>query len=292
MKRLSHCLPFLGALGLLGCASFGNFAGTGDVAVVYGVDAADNLARGDKALDAKSYEEAARYYEFVKTKYPYLEVAKTAELKLGDTDFERERFTEARDRYQNFVRLHPTHALVDYAAFRAALTHYRGIPSDFFLLPPSIEKEQVDVKGALVAMSDFVVTYPESKYLAEARAAVADVKRRLAEHEFYVAEFYAKRGRWPAVVGRLSVVTKNYGGGGAGVDERASFGLFEAHQKLNQPAKAAEALQAYLARNPEGEGAAKAKALLASIPLAAAPAPDAAAPAASALDATAPDAGR
>lgn len=284
MKHLSFPLTCLGALGLLGCASFGNFAnsGSGDVEVVYGADADDNLKRGDQAIAGKNFAEAAKYFEYVKTKFPFLEAAKTAELKLGDTDFERERFAEARDRYQNFVRLHPTHPQVDYAAFRAALTHYRDIPSDFVLLPPSSEKEQVEVKGALTAMTDFVLNYPGSQYAAEAKKVLVDVKRRLAEHELSVAEFYAKRGRWPAVVGRLSVVTKSYGG--VGYDERASFGLYDAYEKLHETKKAAEALRAYVAKYPEEPGAKRAQAVLASLPVEAPPpvaAPDGA-----------PDAGR
>ena len=104
------------ALALAGCKSLQNEnAGEPD----YASDADTNLQRGAEALESKNYLEAERYFEYVKSKYPFLEAAKTAELRLADTDFERERFIEARDRYQNFVKLHPTHAKVDYAAYRA-----------------------------------------------------------------------------------------------------------------------------------------------------------------------------
>jgi outer membrane protein assembly factor BamD len=286
VKHLFFSLTCLGALGPLGCASFGTFAnsGNGDVEVVYGVDAEDNLKRGELAVTAKNFAEAAKYFEYVKTKFPYLEAAKTAELKLGDTDFERDRFAEARDRYQNFVRLHPTHSRVDYAAYRAALTHYRDIPSDFFLLPPSSEKEQVEVKSALTAMNEFLLTYPDSQFGAEAKKLLGDIKRRLAEHELSVADFYAKRGRWPAVVGRLSVVAKSYGG--VGYDERTFFGLYDAYQKLNEPQKAADVLRAYVGKYPEDPGAKRAQILLASLP------PLVEAPKPTAVPDGAPDAGR
>lgn len=248
---------------LLGCATLGDFAATGEVAVVYGADADENLALADKAMAAKNFDEAARYYEHVKTKYPFLEAAKTAELRLADTDFERDRFVEARDRYQSFVRLHPTHAQVDYAAFRAALTHYRDIPSDFVLLPSSTEKDQVEVRGALAALTEFVSAYPESTHLTEAKEVLQDVRRRLAQHELTVADFYAKRERWPAVVGRLSVVAERFPG--TGLDERVAFGLYEAHRKLKDEKKAAEALRVYAAKFPEEPGARRALAILASL---------------------------
>ena len=142
------------ALSLSACASFGTFAGQEGGEVEFAADAETNMRKGDDAMNAKNYTEAASFFEFVKTKYVYLDLAKTAELRLADADFERERFAEARDRYQNFVRLHPTHPRVDYAAFRAALTHYKEIPSDFFLLPPASEKDQVEVRNAASAMTD------------------------------------------------------------------------------------------------------------------------------------------
>src|SRR5260370_11123127 len=119
-----------------------------------------NLDKGNDALRTKSYVDAEKYFEFVKTKYPFLDAAKEAEIRLADTDFDRERSTEARGRYQNFVKLHPTHPKVDYAPFRAALTPYKDMPSDFFILPPSKEKDQVQGRAATKAMADFLPSHP------------------------------------------------------------------------------------------------------------------------------------
>ena len=256
-------LPLL-ALSLSACASFGTFAGQEGGEVTFAADAEQNMAKGDEAMNAKNYAEAASYFEFVKTKYPYLELAKTAELRLADADFERERFAEARDRYQNFGRLHPTHPRVDYAAFRAALTHYKEIPSDFFLLPPASEKDQVEVRNAASAMTDFLHNFPNSEHLAEAKKVLDEVRLRLAEHEMYVADFYARRDRWPAVVTRLSVVQKDFSG--IGLDERVSFGLYDAYVKLKEPSKAREALQKYADKFPNEPGAKKALRLISELP--------------------------
>lgn len=248
------------AVGCAGCASFGTFVGQGDGDVVYAEEPEENLKRGDQALASKSHTEAQKYYEYVKTKFPYLEVSKTAELKLADTDFDRERFIEARERYLGFVRLHPTHAQVDYAAFRAALSHYKDIPSDFFLLPPSAEKDQGEVKSALVAMNEFVRQYPSSSYVPEAQKALVDVKRRLAKHELYAADFYASRAKWAAVVSRLNVVAAQYDG--TGFEERVYLGLYEAHTKLSQPEPAKAALRVLIARQPGTSAAQRAQRLL------------------------------
>ncbi len=254
------------ALSLSACVSFGTFAGQEGGEVEFAADAETNMRKGDDAMNAKNYTEAASFFEFVKTKYVYLDLAKTAELRLADADFERERFAEARDRYQNFVRLHPTHPKVDYAAFRAALTHYKEIPSDFFLLPPASEKDQVEVRNAASAMTDFLRGYSASEYVKEAKTVLDEVRLRLAEHEIYVADFYARRDRWPAVVTRLNVVAKDFSG--IGLDERVSFGLYDAYVKLNEPAKAKDVLQKYADKFPETTGAKKALKLIAELPAA------------------------
>jgi outer membrane protein assembly factor BamD len=276
--KLRAFLPLL-ALPLSACASFGTFVGQEGGEVKFATDADANMHKGDEAMNAKNYAEAASYFEFVKTKYPYLETAKLAELRLADSDYERDRFIEARDRYQNFVRLHPTHARVDYAAFRAALTHYKEIPSDFFLLPPASEKDQVEVRNALTAMVEFTRNHPGSEYIAEAKKVLDEVKLRLAEHEMYVADFYSKRNRWPAVVTRLNVVARDYSG--IGLDERVSFGLYDAYLKLNDPSKAKEALQRYADKFPEAPSARKALKLIASLPNTPAPPPESSADAGS-----------
>jgi outer membrane protein assembly factor BamD len=243
-----------------GCQTLNFFGNDEGANVVYGADAEENMKKGDDALDSKNYIEAQKYYDFVKSKYPYLEASKLAELKLGDTDFARERYMEARDRYVTFVKLHPSHPKVDYAAYRAAYSYYKDVPSDFFLLPSSAEKDQGNLRSSLVAFNDFLRTYPKSEYVPEAEKTLVDIKKRLAEHEMYVAGFYAKRDKWAAVVNRLSIVVRDYPG--TGYDEEAYLDLYDAYLKLKDEEKAKGALRSLINRAPESKGAKKARSLL------------------------------
>src|SRR5919198_1067585 len=231
MAAARHAL-LLVALSLGGCATLST---TGEVEPDYAQDAETNLARGNQAFESRNYAEALKYFEHVRSRYPYLDVAKRAELRIADTHFAREEYIEARDAYLNFVKLHPTWPKVDYAAFRASLTHYKEIPSDFFLLPPSEDR-------------------------AEADQILADARKRLARHELYVASFYKRRERWRAVANRLETVAEEYQG--LGFDEEALFGLHDAYTHLNEKEKARKALEEILARMPGTRAAEKARALL------------------------------
>ncbi len=228
----------------------------------YAALAEENLRLGREALESKDYFKAERYFAFVKTKFPYLEAAKEAELLLGDVDFEQSHYPEAREKYLSFVKLHPTHPKVDYAAYRAALSHVEEMPTDFFVLPPSEEKDQTEVQSALRAMNDFLRQYPDSQYAAEAKGHAAEAKRRLAEHELYVASFYRKRERWKAVAQRLEGMLKRYPG--TKYEEQALFSLHEAYVKLKEPERAQETLRKVIERLPGTPAAERAQRMLGS----------------------------
>ncbi|WP_224373084.1 outer membrane protein assembly factor BamD [Hyalangium versicolor] len=240
------------------CASLDRSAGDPEFAS----KADENLHLGNEALENRDFLNAEKYFEFVKTKFPYLEASKEAELKMGDVSFEQEQWPEARERYESFVKLHPTHPKVDYAAYRAALTHFKDMPSNFFLLPPSEEKDQTEVQSALRSMTDFLRQYPDSQYVKDAKLAEAEAKARLAQHEMYVATFYRKREHWRAVAQRLEGLLNRYPG--TPYEEEALFSLHEAYLKLKEPDHAQETLRKVLQRLPNTPAAQRAQRMLGS----------------------------
>src|SRR5947209_4732903 len=115
------------ALAPLGCSHLSG--GSGDVTVTYAADAEQNYNLGQKELSDKNYPEATKYFEYVSNKFPYSKFAALSELSLADADFAQEKFVESADRYRTFIKLHPTHAKVDYAAFQVGLSYEKEIPS-------------------------------------------------------------------------------------------------------------------------------------------------------------------
>ncbi len=159
----------------------------------------------------QSYLEATRYFEYVRNNFPYSQFAALSELAIADMNFERDDFSGAATAYQDFVKAHPSHPQADYAAWRVGLAHFQDKPSDWFLLPPSYEKDQAPIKSALDALNRFIVTYPKSQYLNKAKDLLAESRRRLAAHEQYVADFYWKRQSWKGAAGRELVLADTYG---------------------------------------------------------------------------------
>jgi outer membrane protein assembly factor BamD len=164
------------------------------------------------------------------------------------------------------VKLHPTHPKVDYAAYRAALSHFKEFKqtaSDFFIFPPAYEKDQAELRAALQSMNDFERNYPESSYKPEAKKVAYEARQQLAAHEMYVAAFYAKRKRWPAAIHRWEGVVATYPN--LGPDQEALFKLADAYRtQVFEPAKAKEALKKIVERYPNTPAAQKAQAMLGS----------------------------
>ncbi len=195
------------ALSLAACAgASANLAGE----VTYAKDAKGNYQKGKEALDGHDYQEASQYFLYTKNKFPYSHYAPLAELALADANFEEEKYTEAIDAYKNFIKDHPTNPEVDYAAYRIGLAHYKDIPSDFVLVPASYEKDQDEIEKAQISIKDFLASYPDSKWVPDAKKLLVDTRSRLARHELYVGEYYEKHGHPKAAAWRYEALAKNY----------------------------------------------------------------------------------
>jgi outer membrane protein assembly factor BamD len=258
--------PFLAralalCLALAGCGS-GRVSIGGEVR--YGKTAEEDYTAGEEELKARNFVEAAKFFEHVRTKYPYSRYAALSELKLADVKFAEEHFVEAAAAYEQFVKLRPTHEQVDYAEFRVGYSHWKDAPKDFFLFPPTHEKQQEQVHLAAKSLGAFVENRPRSKYRPEAEKLLAQARARLAEHEWYVAEFYAKRGHWAGVAGRLETLLGQYPGSPR--EGAALYQLAQAYLKLNERFRAQQRLQELIVKHPQDPRRADAEKLLASLP--------------------------
>ena len=248
------------ALSLAACGS-SRVSLTGEVR--YGKTAEEDYQAGEEELKDKNFAEATKFFEHVRNKYPFSRYAALAELRLADTKLAQGKYAEAAEAYLQFVKLHPSHDQDDYAAFRAGLAHFRDAPTDFFLFPPTYEKDQTQVRDAAKALDDFVKGYPASKYRPEAQKLLAEANARLAEHEWYAAQFYAKRGYPAGAAGRLETMVKDYP-----TSPRAGAALFqlaEIYIKMDERFRAQQKLQELIVKHPQDPRRADAEKLLASL---------------------------
>ena len=238
---------------------------SGGGSVEYSVSAQKNYEKGLKELENKDWVAASKYFGFIKSRFPYSKYAVLAELRLADAEFGAEQYLEAIDSYRLFIKFHPTHEMVanGYAQFRIGESYYKQLPSDFWMFPPSFEKDQSATEDAANELKSFLDKYPDSPYRAKAKEIVAKVNKRLADHEWYVARYYWDRGKPMATVLRLRRLLERYRGVGYDVD--ALWLLGRAYVAVSMPDRAKGVWKELVEKHPKSGRAGDAREALANL---------------------------
>lgn len=157
---------------------------------------------GIKQLKKKKYEDAIETFEKLKDRYPYSDQAMLAQIKVADAYFYKKKYDEALQAYKEFEKLHPTNKAVPYCIYRQGLCYYRQ--------RSTIDRDQTFTTKALAEFKRLKQKYPESEYTPKGEANIAKCRQDLAEHEFYVGEFYFRTKRYPAALERFQTLAQEY----------------------------------------------------------------------------------
>lgn len=188
-----------------------------------------------------NYLEASSKFNLIRTRYSYSRFAALSELRLADVYYAQDSFPSAIEQYRGFIKLHPGHEQVVYAAYRTAMSFFGQMPDSWFFMPPTHEKDLSRARDAEREFRFFLAKYSKSDFAPEAKRKLAEVRRRLADHELFVAEFYLKRDNPRAAAMRLTYLLDNYSG--LGLDARALFLLGRSYILLKDVDKAKTALE-------------------------------------------------
>jgi outer membrane protein assembly factor BamD len=234
--------------------------------VDYSVSAQQNYERGVKRLEQKDWIAAAKYFSFIKARFPYSKYAVLAELRMADAEFGAEHYLQAIDAYKQFIKFHPSHEMVQngYCAFRIGEAYVKMLPGDMWILPPSFEKDQTSTASAHRELSQFLQKYPRSPHIPQARTHLARINRKLAEHEMYVARYYWDKKKPMATVLRLRRLLDKHGG--VGFDPDALYLLGRAYVKVGEPARARQAWERLVKEHPQDARASEVRQRLGRLP--------------------------
>ncbi len=221
--------------------------------------AQQNYEYGVKELKAGNWITAEAFFKHVRTTFGFSKWATLSELGVADAEFGMEKFTEAVDAYKGFIKAHPGNERVQdgYAAYRIGLSYYTEIPTDFFVMPPSYEKDQGPVLDALRELTAFADQYGDSPYAAEARKHIGDCVKRLTDHELYVARFYLDADKPYAAIGRLEGVIKD--DPASAREPEIMLLLGKTYLKMEKPSEARATFQKLATQHPDDFRAEKAK---------------------------------
>jgi len=181
--------------------------------------------------------------------------APKADLRLADCYFLREEYVEASTRYLEFKKQRPFYPDIPYVEYQVGLCYYEQVLSK--------DRDQKATVKALTAFQNVVANYPGSVFARKAEEKIIFCRRRLAENELYVANFYLRQGKYEAAVKRSAATLAKYPA--CGVDDEALYCLALALHKQERNSEALTPLTKLVGDYPQSTFAKPGRKLLASL---------------------------
>jgi len=170
------------------------------------------------------YKKAVESFERVRDEYPLSELAILAKLGIGDAYYSDKEYAEAEAAYSDFVYLHPTNENLPYVMYQTGMCHYKQMLS--------IDRDQMETWKAVKEFEKLLARFPGSKFAFMAEKMLRECRGRIAEHEFYVGQFYFKQKKYQAALKRFETITKGYAN--LGLDYKVSFYIQETKARMTQ----------------------------------------------------------
>lgn len=218
-----------------------------------------------RTLENGANEDAIKEFHAIKLKYPYAtRWATLCDLRIADAYRASSEYSQAAVSYQTFIRTYPAHPEIPYAMYSAADCYYEMMPSDMFLLPDPWQRDRKSTAQAETALSIFIKRYPDDENTPKAKEQYAEVRRRLSNHELYVAEYDFKHKAYRGAVNRLEGLIKSYPE--SAVVPKAHILLAHSYIELKDPVSAKRTLEKLIETYPDDEYSSDARAWISRNP--------------------------
>ena len=217
----------------------------GDPEILY----KQGLARFNK----RDYPEALKKFEELKSSFPDSPPYTVwAELKVGDCHFLKEEYPEAIAAYEEFKKIHPSHEEIPYVQFQIGMSYFNQMRG--------LDRDQTPTKKALSSFEYLIANYPPGLLIEKAREKVGVCKKRLADHEFYIGNFYYKDGRFEAAASRFEGLLEKFPKNPK--EDKTLYLLGKSYIELDQWRKAEAAFRKIVTGYPKSSYTEEAKEIL------------------------------
>ena len=160
------------------------------------------LAKGMSDYNVGKYFTAITFFDDILNRFPFSPEATLAELKAADCSYHLERYLEALVLYEEFENRHPTNESIPYVMFQKAMCNYK-----------QIDRIDRDTAGAIKSIELFkqlLKAYPNSPYTGEAKSRITAATEFLANHEYFVVEYYVRTAKYDQAIVRLKYLLVMY----------------------------------------------------------------------------------
>lgn len=182
---------------LNGCAGKGKDIKTikGDPGILY--------RQGLERFNKRDYSEALKIFEQIKSNFPDSPpYTLWAEVKVGDCHFFKKDYVEAIAAYEEFKKTRPTHEDIPYVQYQIGMSYFSQMRTH--------DRDQTSTQKALSNFEYLVTNTPQSLFTDKAKEKIETCKKQLADHEFYIGNFYYKEGKYLAAAYRFEGLLEKF----------------------------------------------------------------------------------
>lgn len=196
---------------------------------------------GGRLAAAGKHDAALQAFREASKSYRGADLDADIQIALADVYFRQEEYPAAAEAYQEFLRLHPHNARADYAQFQVGLCWQKQMRG--------ADRSPEAAQRAAAAFDALLRGYPRSGLRDEAAKGLLTARRRLAEHELTVADFYRRASKFRAAAGRYELVLKDFAD--LGLADRVLYELGCCYRELREEEKAAQTFEQLRREHPQ-----------------------------------------
>lgn len=160
-----------------------------------------NTAMG--LLEYGRHERAAKVFEEVDLQHPSSPLAPKGLLMAGYCYYlesnpdsrNTNRFPDALDKFESFMRLHPNHQMVPYALYMIGMCHFEVLGDEM--------RDQTSSPKAAASFSSLIERFPQSKYAKDAGNKLKILAEYVAKKNVCVAKSLMDENRFAPAISRL-----------------------------------------------------------------------------------------
>ncbi len=157
---------------------------------------------GADLFDREKYLESREAFQELEDLYPDSTYLSLARAGIANTHYEEGNYYEAILEYQKILEFYPLGKLSEWSQYRIGMSHFNQILEE--------DRDQEETRKACEAFEKFLAQYPKSYLSNEAQDKYQICRNRLAGNKLYIAKFYYKNKAYGAAIDRLQEILTVY----------------------------------------------------------------------------------
>jgi len=163
-------------------------------------------------LDSGLYGRAVELLKRMEGQFPFGPISRQVQLDLIYAYTQSGDIKQALASIDRFIRLNPNHPDLDYVYYMRAVNNIRSDANAFqeFFGIDRADRDLASTKQAFEDLKILTNTFPKSRYAADGKSKMIEIKEKLVRHELLIADYYSRRGAHLAAANRARYIVEFY----------------------------------------------------------------------------------